>query len=154
MDTMLEPHVVSLTDFYRIMGSTEHEFTLALRASLDRPKVFLKRAPTEIWINGYLSKGGHAWGANMDIQFCLDPYAAANYVVGYMMKGNQGMSQLMEAACREARAGNMDIKQSMRHVAQKMMRAQEIGSQEAVYRFLQLPFKESTRASVYIDTSP
>jgi hypothetical protein len=40
--------------------------------------------------------------ANMDIQFCFDPYAPATYVASFMMEGQEGMSKAMSAACSEA----------------------------------------------------
>jgi len=50
-----------------------------------------------------------AWKANIDIQFVLDPYACAMYIVSYISKSQRGMSNLMHAAAKEAKNGNFDM---------------------------------------------
>ena len=50
------------------------------------------------------------WKANLDIQMVLEPYGCAAYVVGYISKSQRGMSAQLDAAAREARKGNFDIK--------------------------------------------
>ena len=42
---------ISLEEFYQLLETTDTEFYNSLRASLDRPKVFLKRKVNEMWIN-------------------------------------------------------------------------------------------------------
>lgn len=52
----------------------------------------------------------------MDIQFILDPYACAVYIVSYISKGQRGMSNLLRHACEEARTSNSDIRQQVRRI--------------------------------------
>lgn len=47
----------------------------------------------------------------MDIQYVLDVYAWAVYIVNYISKAQKGMSDLLREACSEARKGNTSIKQ-------------------------------------------
>ena len=42
----------------------------------------------------------------MDIQFVLDVYACALYIISYISKAERGMSKLLHTACPEARKGN------------------------------------------------
>jgi hypothetical protein len=49
-----------------------------------------------------------AWKANHDLQFILDPYACARYIVSYISKSQKGMSALLDQAIKEARQGNLD----------------------------------------------
>jgi hypothetical protein len=37
-----------------------------------------------------------AWKSNHDLQFVLDPYACAMYIVSYISKYQKGMSALLE----------------------------------------------------------
>jgi hypothetical protein len=74
--------------------------------------------------------------ANMDIRFCLDPYAAATYVA-------RGMIKSMSAAYLEARAGDLGIKEVVRHMRNVFSRASEVSAQKAVYHCLGLPFRQS-----------
>ena len=52
----------------------------------------------------------------MDIQFVLDVYACAMYIVSYISKAQKGMSQLLQRACDKARQGNSSIKQQVRDI--------------------------------------
>ena len=39
--------------------------------------------------------------ANHDIQFCMDPYSTAEYIVGYLTKNESGMSALLKKVDEE-----------------------------------------------------
>ena len=45
----------------------------------------------------------------MDLQFVLDPYACAVYMLSYITNGQRRMSKLLETASQEANAGSKDI---------------------------------------------
>ena len=90
----------------------------------------------------------------MDIQFVLDVYACAVYIVNYISKGQKGMSQLLTQACNEARNGNSSIKQQVRDIGSKFINDVEISAQEAVYIVLQLPMRKASREIVFVHTSP
>ena len=89
---------------------TENNYRLAIRSTLNSPTVFLKREPNELRINNYNPACFKAWRANMDIQFVLDVYACAMYIVSYISKAQKGMSDPLQQACAEARKGNSNIK--------------------------------------------
>ncbi|XP_069108223.1 uncharacterized protein [Argopecten irradians] len=139
-----------LTD---VAGITEEEYILCIRSSLKSPKVFLKRHPCEVRINPYMTSLLEAWNANHDLQFVLDPYACAVYIVAYISKSQRGMSLLLDEACKEARRGNMDIKRQVRHIGNKFLNSVEVSAQEAAYLTLQLPLTKSSRDVVFINTS-
>ena len=90
----------------------------------------------------------------MDIQFVLDVYACAMYIVSYISKAQKGMSELLRQACAEARKGNSSIKQQVRDIGNKFLNSVEISAQEAVYIVLQLPMKKSSREVLFINTAP
>lgn len=77
----------------------------------------------------------------MDIQFVLDVYACAVYIVNYISKGKKGMSELLRQACIEARESNTNIKQQVRDIGSKFVNNVEISAQEAVYIAFQLPMR-------------
>ena len=62
----------------------EESYLLAVRSSL---KV--------LRINNYNPACLNAWRANMDIQYVLDVYACAVYIVNYISKAQKGMSELL-----------------------------------------------------------
>ena len=81
----------------------------------------MKRAPSEIRINSYNNALLKAWQANMDIQYVLDPYTCATYILSYITKGQRGMSKLLDR---------------IRHIGNNFLNAVEISAQEAVYLVL------------------
>lgn len=126
---------------------------MAIRCSLKRDTLLLKRSPLEIRINNYSTNLLKAWRANMDIQYALGPYACAVYILSYITKGQRGMSRLLEKASEEAKSGNKDIVNRVRHIGNKFLNAVEISAQEAVYLVLQMPMRKSSRAFQFINTS-
>lgn len=90
----------------------------------------------------------------MDIHYVLDPYACATYILSYITKGQRGMSKLLGKATDDAKSGNKDITNRIRHIGNKFLNAVEISAQEAVYLVLQIPRSRSTRDFQFISTSP
>ena len=127
---------------------TEQKYLLAIRSSLQAPTIFLERKPNELRVNNYNAACLSAWRANMDIQFVLDVYACAMYIVSYISKAQKRMSELLRTACEEARRGNSSIKQQVRGIGNKFLNNVEISAQEAVYIVLQLPMRKSSRQVV------
>ena len=65
----------------------------------------------------------------MDMQYVLDPYACATYILSYITKGQRGMSRLLEKGTEEVKTGNKDIAQRVRHIGNKFLNAVEINKQ-------------------------
>ena len=136
------------------LGLPEETYILSIRSSLNCPTIFLKRKPNELRINNYNPVCLSAWRANMDVQFILDVFACAMYIVSYISKAQKGMSELLRKACAEAKEGNSNIKQQVRDIGNKFLNSVEISTQEAVYIILQLPMRKSSREVIFINTSP
>ena len=144
---------VSFAEFLKTVAKmTFEDYIKCIRSSLNAPKVFLKRAPNEMRVNLFNVKILLAWKANLDIQIVLEPYCCASYVVGYISKSQRGMSSLLEAAAKEARKENSDIKKQVRHIGNVFSNSVEVGAQEAIYLALQIPLTKGTREVVYINT--
>ena len=154
LDSMKYGEDITFEDFLKKLGLTEESYLLAIRNTLKRDTLFLKRSPSEIRINNYNAHLLQAWQANMDIQYVLDPYACATYILSYITKGQRGMSRLLEKASEEAKAGNKDITNRVRHIGNKFLNAVEVSAQEAVYLVLQMPLRRSSRDVQFISTSP
>ena len=136
----------------RVAKMNFEDYIKCIRSSLNAPKIFLKREPNEMRINLFNGKILLAWKANLDIQIVLEPYGCASYVVGYISKSQRGMSAQLEAAAKEARKGNLDIKKQVRHIGNVFSNCVEVSAQEAVYLALQIPLTKGTRDVVYINT--
>lgn len=104
-----------MMDFHEFLLSLNlsyNEYVLALRSEIKegQAKVFLQRTTSEIRVNNYNETLLKCWEANMDIQYILDPYACAAYIVSYISKGQRGMSKLLRHACEEAKEYESDIR--------------------------------------------
>lgn len=154
LNDLKEGENVTFDEFLSSFKISEEHYLLAVRSSLSTPTIFLKRNPNELRINNYNPACLLAWRANMDIQYVLDVYACAMYIVSYISKAQKGMSELLRQACDEARKGNSSIKQQVRDIGTKFLNSVEISAQEAVYILLQLPMRKSSREVIFINTTP
>ncbi|CAG2198023.1 unnamed protein product [Mytilus edulis] len=89
------------------------EYKSALELSKRGKLIIYKRNPTEIQINSYNKHLLRAWEANLDVQYCLDPYACIAYMVAYITKDEREMSQILQAVSNEA--NTLDFKSSMKN---------------------------------------
>lgn len=145
-------------DFHEFMLSLNlsyNEYVLALRSDIKegQTKVFLKRNTSEIRVNNYNETLLKCWEANMDIQYIIDPYACAAYIVSYISKGQRGMSKLLRQACEEAKENESDIRHQVRKVGNVFLSHIEVGAQEAAYILLQMPLRKASREFVFINTN-
>ena len=129
------------------------DYIKCIRSSLKAPKVFLKRKAKDMRINLFNEGILLAWKANLDIQIVLEPYGCAAYIVGYISKSQRGMSAQLDAAAKEARKGNLDLKKQVRHIGNVFSNCVEVSAQEAVYLDLQMPLTKCTRDIVFVNTS-
>ena len=75
------------------------------------------------------------------------------YIVGYISKSQRGMSAQLNAAEKEARKGNLDLKKQVRHIENVFSNCVEVSAQEAVYLDMQMPLTKCTRDIVFVNTS-
>ena len=143
---------MSWSEFLHRISMTYDEYLLVIRKSLKSDTLFIRRSLAEIRVNNYNVQCLTAWRANMDIQIILDVFGCASYVCSYVAKSSRGMSELLQKACKEAKQGQMNLKQQFRRIANKFVNNVEISAQEAVYLLLQLPLKQSSRQVVFINT--
>lgn len=151
MNEMKNVDDVIFDDFLRELQMDLPTYLLAVWSSISSPKFFLKRAPCETRINNYNTAALKCWEANMNIQKITDPYACVSYVASYMSKGQRGLSNLLQQACKEARSSESDIRQQVRRTGNQFLSHVEIGAQEAVYLILQMHLRKCSRSVVFID---
>ena len=60
----------------------------------------------------------------------------------------------MERACKEAKKGNMDLKQSVQHIGNVFLNAVETGKKEAAFMLLQLNMTYMSWEGIFLNTSP
>ena len=145
---------ITFDEFLEEVKLTEDDYIIAVQTSLKTERIFLERRPIESRINPYMKGLLDVWKANHDIQFVLDAYACATYIVSYINKSARGMSLLMAEACKEARKGNKSLKESVRHIGNKFLNSAEVSAQEAAYLILQLSMSTKSRKCEFLSTAP
>ena len=145
---------ITFDEFLKKVDLCETDYIKAVQTSITSAKVFLKRAPNDNRINPYINGMLSVWKGNHDVQFILDAYACAMYIVSYINKSGKGMSSLMAEACKEAKRGNQTLKQSVRHMGNKFLNAVEVSAQEAAYLILQQSLSVKSRGCEFIPTAP
>lgn len=86
MNDLKEGEDITFDQMLANLEISEQNYLLAVRSGLNTPTIFLKREPNELRINNYNPACLSACRANMDIQFVLDIYACAMYIVSYISK--------------------------------------------------------------------
>ena len=108
----------------------------------------------EVGINNYSKDILHLMESNMDIQFVLEEYGLATYVINYIGKVDAGMYQMLRDAAAENEAGNVSIANKFRKIANIFLNSNLMSAQEAAYYVLSLRLSKSSRRTVYINTTP
>ena len=93
--------------------------------------VVLKRDVKNIFVNGYNSSIMRLHRANHDLQICIDHYAAAQYVCGYLTKNESGISKLLKAVNEES--NNLKESDKLNALASVLDKHREVSIQEAIY---------------------
>ncbi|CAB0002561.1 unnamed protein product, partial [Nesidiocoris tenuis] len=133
---------------------SEDEYISAIRSSLKNPQVFLKRSSLEVAINAYNPIILDLHRYNMDIQFILNPYSCASYVVNYISKSESGISKLLRQAEKDMNEGNLSIREKFRKYGNVFINGSVMSAQEACYHALSQPISLMSRIAVFVNTSP
>ncbi|XP_035700553.1 uncharacterized protein LOC118433080 [Folsomia candida] len=144
---------INFDTFLQELGLNEEDYILSIRSNLRIPKVFLRRGTHEIYINAYNRKLLLCWRANIDIQFVLDPYACATYVVNYISKSDRGVSKILRQVSKEIREGNFSLKERLSLFANAFAKSSEVSAQEAACCLLKIPMTQSSRDVTFINTN-
>ena len=138
--------------FLAQLGMNEDMYLMAIRSTLKKNTVLIKRKPSDIRLNGYNPKILELFASNMDIQFILDPYGCVHYIVNYISKSYRGVSKLMREAIEETRKGYTDTLTRLRAIGQVFLNASEVSAQEAVYILMSIPLTLCSRQCIFVNT--
>ncbi len=145
---------ISHKQFLETIKMSETVYILAIRSSLNTPKVFYRRKPNALRVNPYMKGMLAVIKANHDVQFPLNIYALVCYVADYLLKSQKGLSATLEQACMDVLDGDMRLKQQVRHIGYKLLSTIETSAPEACYYIMQIPFTRCSVEVVFIPTSP
>lgn len=149
-----KPRQLTHAEMLNELDLTEEEYIIAVRSSIKAPKVFLKRGSLEVGINAYNKDILCLFESNMDIQFILDEYALAAYMVAYITKIDGSLSKLLRQAAQEVDEGNHAIFQKFRKISNVFINSKLLSAQEAVYLNLSMALSEFSCKVIYLMTGP
>ena len=154
LENIKDDEDLSIEEFLESVQVTYENYILAIRSSITKPTIMLRRTVNEIHVNAYNKDLLAAWRANIDVQFITDTYACAMYVASYIIKAERGMSELLRKTCDEVKKGDHSLRDQLRTIGGKFLNSVELSAQEASYILLQLPMKKASRQVIFVNTSP
>ena len=143
---------MTFDNFLCLMNITIDIYILAIRSTLKRSKIFLKRAPHQIRTNGYNKQILLRHRANIDLQYVLDPYACVHYILNYINKADRGMSHILKQVIEECNDGYLTHQQKLYRICSKFINCSEVSSQEAIFILLSIPLSKTSRSVIFINT--
>jgi len=98
-----------MLDYFKL---DEKQYLEAVRSTINRPTVFLRRNLKSCFTNAFIPKLAKVWRSNMDVQPIIDPFGVARYIASYMTKATGGISKLMKEASDQIKGGNLSVRQN------------------------------------------
>jgi len=102
----------SIDEFLRHFKLEEKQYIKAVRCTLSRPTVFLRRDIKSCFTNAFIPNLAKVWRSNMDVQPIIDPFGVARYIASYMTKATGGISKLMKETSDQIKGGNLSVRQT------------------------------------------
>ncbi|XP_062557042.1 uncharacterized protein LOC134221891 [Armigeres subalbatus] len=154
MREALETKVYDSLDAFLVDSSCTYDYYLdVIRSSIRRPTVLLKRSMTQLWTNPFNPWIAEKLKSNMDLQFVLEEFSCAAYVVEYVNKTNRGISSLHRDLIKlQEEHPDQDYNGLLKKVSIKMLNSVEMSAQEAAWYLLRQSMSEASRKVEFIAT--
>ncbi|CAF4955944.1 unnamed protein product [Pieris macdunnoughi] len=148
-----ERRYARMDDFLEANSLTYASYLDIVRSTLRRPTLLFRRNFDELMTNTFNPYLAGQLNSNIDIQFILDEYSCAEFVVEYVNKSARGMSNLRyELTKMMQKHPEQDYTGQLKALSIKLLNAIEISAQEAAWYLLRQPMSETSRDVVYIPT--
>ena len=92
------------------------------------------------------------WRANIDIQYVADPYSCIMYVLSYVMKCENGMSEILKRVAKEFK--DTEVRNQMKKILSTFANKREVSIHEAVKRVLSQWLFKKSRTVINISNHP
>merc|ERR1712082_370234 len=115
--------------------------------------LILKRRPQDILTNNNKKKLLKLNQANMDVQYCVDEYAVAEYICNYVTKNESGLSSLLKNINDEAMEQGEPAVKTIKKLGKALDKGREMSIQESIYRSLGLSMTRFSDVVRFINTN-
>lgn len=140
-------------DFLADCECTEEYYLDVIRAWLQRPTFFFKRSMKELFLNPFNIWIGGVLRSNSDLQFIMDEYSCANYLIDYINKVNRGISKFHRDLIElQEQHPECDYHELLKKLAMEVLNKVEMCSQEAAWVLLRQPMTEASRKVEFVPT--
>ena len=103
-------------------------------------------------INNYNIDCISVWKANMDLQFCVHPYACIMYVLSYVMKSEHGMSEVLKQVAKQFK--DKAVEEQMKKIISAFTNKREVPINKSGMRVISQWLFKKTRTVVFVDSGP
>jgi len=141
----------SLADILVKCKVTEDEYVEILKQSSSGKSVILKREPCDVRVNNYNKEISTSWWGNTDVQYVVDARSAITYMMSYVLKNDEGMSEAMRGIAKQW--GDKGVKHQMKEIVKTFNDKREVGLPEAIYRIAHIPLFYKSRNVVFTNPS-
>ena len=147
--------ILSFEEFLDELGLTEEQYKNGLRIMVKSKgaQVLLKRDCADVFTNNYNPELLSLHRANIDVSFITNEYACAAYILGYLTKGEAGVSKLLKTLDDETAKYGMSVEERLKKFARAIDTSREVSIQEIVYRTLGLGMCVGSRVVKFINAS-
>lgn len=151
MREALETKVFDSLDAFLVDCNCTYERYLdVIRSSISRPTVMLKRSMSQLWTNSFNPWIAGKLGSNMDLQFILEVFSCAAYVVDYVNKSNRGISSFQRELVKlQEEHPDQDYGGLLKLASLKMLNSVEMAAQEAAWYLLRQSMSEASRKVLF-----
>ena len=153
-EKMEEGSGASLKDILESECIPEEMYLQCLKISQGKrgTDVILQRDIGDCNTNNFNSDSLKLWRASMDIQFIADPIACIKYVLSYVMKSENGLSEILKRTAKEFK--DQDIQNQMKKVLSTFANKREVSIHEAVKRVLSQWLFKKSRTVINVSNHP
>ena len=92
---------ITLEELLEKANVTEDQYTESFGVTRHGKNIILKHSRSDVFKNDSNHEVLHLWRANIDFQYVLDAYSTMIYVVGYIMKSEKAMGELLKQVAKE-----------------------------------------------------
>ena len=124
---------MTFDSFLNFLNLSLEEYINAIRSTLTRIKIALKRDVKDILINNYNPLILKMQRSNIDIQYILDPYACCVYIVDYINKSDKGMTKILQKVIADGIDEGAPTRTLLRNLTSKFYNINKVSAQEASY---------------------
>ena len=123
---------ISMEELLQKSNVSEQEYLNSLKIARHGKNIVLKRSPTDVLTNGCNQEVLRLWQANIDFQYVIDAYSTVMYVIGYMMKSEKAMGEILKRVAKESQ--QEDIAEQLKKIGAAFIGKRVVGLPESVMR--------------------